>query len=211
MNKLKIFFLVSFLAVPVFAADTNSGSVSERMDCTTMQERISELAAVESPDDSVKNELSQLQERYRRDCSKSASGRRTSGRVSTLAATATTNTDVVVEVKTADDVLNEFLQKKAENCESLKNSIDTLSMSDEDKSKLQTQYDTDCLGKEVEKVEISAEQAAANVAAGLCTDGSKPNKFGCCEGETFKDMGNLVFACCPDDGGECYPPITTGI
>ncbi len=59
-------------------------------------------------------------------------------------------------------------------------------------------------------VQISPEEAEANIKAGLCADGSKPNRFGCCEGETFKDMGNLVFACCPDDGGECYPPINSG-
>lgn len=212
MNKLKLFFIFSMLCLPAFAADTTGTGVSERMDCATMQAKISELAAIASPDDDTKKELSDLQERYRRECSKSASGRKTSGRVSTLAAAPTIAAPVVAETKTADDILSEFLQKKDENCESLKKSIDTLSMSEDDKKKLQNQYDTDCLGKEAvtEKVEVSPEQAAANVAAGLCTDGSKPNKFGCCAGETFKDMGNLVFACCPDDGGECYPPITTG-
>ncbi len=50
-------------------------------------------------------------------------------------------------------------------------------------------------------------QELANLDAGLCADGTKPNKFGCCTGEVFKDMGNTVFACCPKSGGDCFPPI----
>ncbi len=53
---------------------------------------------------------------------------------------------------------------------------------------------------------LSAEEIAANINAGLCADGTQPNRFGCCTGEKFKDLGNLVFACCRDDG-ECFPPI----
>ncbi|MBP5707792.1 MAG: hypothetical protein J6W79_02225 [Alphaproteobacteria bacterium] len=49
----------------------------------------------------------------------------------------------------------------------------------------------------------------ANLAAGLCGDGTKPNRFGCCAGETFTDLGNAEFACCPNKlSGECFPPIT---
>ena len=46
-----------------------------------------------------------------------------------------------------------------------------------------------------------------------CLDGSTPDANGCCPGETFTDMGaaydetGLTFACCPDTGGDCYPPI----
>jgi hypothetical protein len=55
--------------------------------------------------------------------------------------------------------------------------------------------------------ELTAEQIDANFAAGLCADGAKPNKFGCCADEIFKDLGNAVFACCPKSGGDCFPPI----
>ena len=66
--------------------------------------------------------------------------------------------------------------------------------------------------------ELSPEEAAAAAAAeaqriaelleqGLCADGTKPNKFGCCTGEKFTDMGNLQFGCCPRDGGDCFPPM----
>ncbi len=55
--------------------------------------------------------------------------------------------------------------------------------------------------------EITPQQIKANLEAGLCSDGTKPNKFGCCNGEIFKDMGNNEFACCPKQGGDCFPPI----
>lgn len=51
------------------------------------------------------------------------------------------------------------------------------------------------------------EQQIANLEAGLCADGTNPNKYGCCTGEKFKDMGNLEFACCPEEGGDCFPPM----
>lgn len=65
--------------------------------------------------------------------------------------------------------------------------------------------------KEV-KVEKTAEELekerAENLAKGLCGDGTKPNKFGCCSGEIFKEVKSLQFACCPSDGvGECHAPM----
>ncbi|MBO4582828.1 MAG: hypothetical protein J5714_02100 [Alphaproteobacteria bacterium] len=66
--------------------------------------------------------------------------------------------------------------------------------------------------------EIAAEEAAAaaarqaqidaNRAGGLCDDGTKPNQYGCCAGETFKQVEHLNFACCPKEGdGECHEPL----
>ena len=44
--------------------------------------------------------------------------------------------------------------------------------------------------------------------AGLtCEDGSAPDTNGCCVGETYTDMGEAGFNCCPDAGGDCFPPI----
>jgi len=65
--------------------------------------------------------------------------------------------------------------------------------------------------------EIAAETAALeverqaqieeNLAKGLCGDGSKPNKYGCCPGEVFKQLEHFDFACCPKDGdGDCHEP-----
>ena len=62
--------------------------------------------------------------------------------------------------------------------------------------------------------EIAAEEAAAEAARqaqikenrekGLCDDGAKPNQYGCCDGEVFKQVEHLNFACCPKEGdGDC--------
>lgn len=62
--------------------------------------------------------------------------------------------------------------------------------------------------------EIAAEEAAAeaarqaqiaeNRAGGLCDDGTRPNQYGCCAGEVFKQVEHLNFACCPKEGdGDC--------
>lgn len=40
-----------------------------------------------------------------------------------------------------------------------------------------------------------------------CDDGSAPDMNGCCPGETYTDMGEDGFNCCPDSGGNCFPPI----
>ncbi|MBD5389341.1 hypothetical protein HDR63_03760 [bacterium] len=43
---------------------------------------------------------------------------------------------------------------------------------------------------------------------GPCADGGYPNKYGCCSGDRFTNMGGLNFACCPKSGdGECYAPM----
>ena len=65
--------------------------------------------------------------------------------------------------------------------------------------------------------EIAAEEAAAEAARqaqikenrekGLCDDGEKPNQYGCCAGEVFKQVEHLNFACCPKGGeGGCVTP-----
>ncbi len=57
--------------------------------------------------------------------------------------------------------------------------------------------------------ELAAEAAAIeeNRAKGLCDDGVKPNRYGCCAGEKFKEVSQMKFACCPREGdGECVEP-----
>ena len=57
--------------------------------------------------------------------------------------------------------------------------------------------------------EIAAEQEVieANRAKGLCDDGTKPNRYGCCDGEKFKEVSQMNFACCPKYGdGDCIEP-----
>ncbi len=66
--------------------------------------------------------------------------------------------------------------------------------------------------------EIAAEEAAAEAALqarieenrskGLCDDGEKPNQYGCCGGEVFKQVEHLKFACCEKGNpNECREPL----
>ncbi|MCQ2562204.1 MAG: hypothetical protein MJ158_01130 [Alphaproteobacteria bacterium] len=60
-------------------------------------------------------------------------------------------------------------------------------------------------------VENPWETKAAPVAPAeetlTCEDGSNPDANGCCTGETYTDMGDQGFNCCPDSGGDCFPPL----
>lgn len=216
MKNFKFFALALFgicLGFSAYAEDALS--VAERTDCENVQSRISALEEVEALSDVQKNELEQLKTLYRRDCSKSAGERSSTttsvAKVAVAKATAvlpkSTQPVVVQTAKTADEVLKTFLDGKQTICDSFKKSIDSAKdWSDEDKQKLQSQYDVDCLGEE----ELTDEEVRQNRMKGICPEGKKVNKFGCCEGETFKDMGSLTFKCCPENGGECYPTVYSG-
>lgn len=41
----------------------------------------------------------------------------------------------------------------------------------------------------------------------LCLDGTAPDANGCCTGEIYTDMGEQGFNCCPEAGGDCFPPM----
>ncbi|MBO4700652.1 MAG: hypothetical protein J5620_02790 [Alphaproteobacteria bacterium] len=61
--------------------------------------------------------------------------------------------------------------------------------------------------KTPEELAAEAEKVAENRAKGLCDDGAKPNRYGCCPGEKFKEISQMKFACCPREGdGECIEP-----
>ena len=53
----------------------------------------------------------------------------------------------------------------------------------------------------------ATEAAPAEDTSLKCLDGSNPDANGCCAGETYTDMGEQGFNCCPDTGGDCFPPI----
>lgn len=40
-----------------------------------------------------------------------------------------------------------------------------------------------------------------------CPDGTAPDVNGCCTGEVYTDMGDMGFNCCPEAGGDCFPPL----
>ncbi len=49
--------------------------------------------------------------------------------------------------------------------------------------------------------------AVEEVPVITCEDGNVPDTNGCCTGEIYTDMGEQGFNCCPETGGDCFPPI----
>lgn len=41
----------------------------------------------------------------------------------------------------------------------------------------------------------------------LCEGNVAPDANGCCPGEIYTDLGDRGFNCCPEGGGDCFPPI----
>lgn len=216
-------------------ADTESAptqAVAARMDCKTMKAKIDELNALGDT-----GGASKLQQQYRRDCVVRASGLRSSyrGGALTVAAasggvlspvltdTTATQSETAAENNNTETV-QQISDEQSQMCTRLPDAIE--GAADDQKAVLQETYDEYCaknaaapdavikttmivLGPEVpaETDEEKYARIAANLDAGLCPDGAKPNKFGCCGDEVFKDLGNLEFACCPKDGGKCFPPV----
>ncbi len=159
-------------------------SVVERISCTDIQAQITELSAIEEPDEETQEELANLKATQRSKCMRSAGKRRAAvGRKALIAASeaSTTTEEVLVD----ESVEKEQPKQEAEKEEVVK----------------------EVVVEEQTVSELTPEQVQANLDAGLCADGAKPNRFGCCGDEIFKDMGNAVFACCPKSGGDCLPPI----
>lgn len=51
-----------------------------------------------------------------------------------------------------------------------------------------------------------AEEAAPSAQI-MCDGNVPPDVNGCCPGEIYTDMGDQGFNCCPEAGGDCFPPI----
>lgn len=175
--KLLFALMLSCFVSGAFADETQG--VAERLSCADISARISEIGAIAEPTEEDAAELTKLKAEYRRMCSKSARGRRTSADVRVVVESAPVDNVDEEEVVAEQSVQEEFapVEEVAEET-----------------------ADVDPM--------IELEQELANLDAGLCADGSAPNKFGCCGDEIFKDLGNTVFACCPKDGGgDCFPPL----
>lgn len=76
-------------------------------------------------------------------------------------------------------------------------------------------YNTNVLGltytdDKIDNPFVQPSSADTGVAANIitCEGGSLPDINGCCPGETYTNMGEDGFNCCPDGGGSCFPPIT---
>lgn len=90
---------------------------------------------------------------------------------------------------------------------------------DEDKKQVVTNYsdqnyNQNVLGLEYDDdgniknpFEKPAAAPAADPVGSLDCDGAAPDQYGCCPGETYTDMGDQGFNCCPAGGGDCFPPL----
>lgn len=196
----KFVALLGIMIAPSVFADDGAG-VAARMTCADIQAQISELAAVEEPDADTVDALTKLKADYRRSCSRAARGRKTSAGVRIVKETS----DAAESAPGADKEPAD--EEKVE--EIVEEVIETNSAPAEEKNEeVKTEEEPESVPEQdVPSEDELLEQELANLDAGLCADGTEPNKFGCCGDELFKDLGNAVFACCPKDGGDCFPPI----
>lgn len=192
MKKLTVLFGCIF-AINAWADDVSTVNVSHRLTCVDIQNKITELVQIVDPDDEIIAELTKLKADYRRKCAKVAASRRSSA--TSMVVIETEEKAQEVEENPENSTTEE--EVKAEEVASAEEVAPEDTMTEEEK-----------IAAENAKILAEVEKELANLDAGLCADGSKPNKFGCCGDEIFRDLGNAVFACCPKDGGnECFPPF----
>ena len=175
---MKKLFIVFGIVCATSAIADEVPAVVERLSCADISASISEIGAIAEPTEEQVAELTTLKADYRRMCAKSARGRRTSA-----------DSRVVVESAPVDVVDEDVVVA--------------------DEQPVQEEVPPEKV-EDVVAVDpmVALEAELANLDAGLCADGSAPNKFGCCGDEVFKDLGDTVFACCPKDGvGDCFPPL----
>ncbi len=186
--KILIALIGFFAATGAFAED--GAGVAERVSCSDVNAQITELAAIEEPTEQELAKLDELKIQYRTKCSRSAAKRRTSaGRVVIES----------VQVAESETMPDETVSETADvTVDVADTATDTTTPAEETPV---------VAAEETIDEEALLEQELANLDAGLCADGTKPNKYGCCTDEIFKDLGNAVFACCPKSGGDCFPPI----
>ena len=210
MKKLIVLLMGFLVIMPTFAEDTeeidtaeevvveeSEAVVVDRTSCADIQAQISELSDIEDPDEETVFQISTLKADYRRLCSRAAGKRRASakrGVVDIPAAPATVAT-ATSEDASSSDKKSEMASESVETTEK-----DAEKIIAEAAAELPPEIDAEAL----------YEQEMANLEAGLCADGSAPNKYGCCAGEIFKDLGNNEYGCCPKSGGKCLTPIKQG-
>lgn len=175
----------------VAESETTGLVVVERMSCLDINTKISELSAKEEPDDDTIIELEKLKSDYRRKCMKSAGGRKTAAQGRSVI-----NNDPIEETEVVEGVAEETTE------------VEQVTVKEPDaKPKEQNKKENSSGGVPATAEEVKMFEELMNLEMGLCSDGTKPNKFGCCTDEIFKDLGNNVYACCPKTGGDCYPPL----
>lgn len=222
LYKIAFISLMAGFITAAVANDSDTPSVVERKTCSDIAAEITELSAIEEPDDETIELLESLKQQQRSRCQKAAKGRirtpankmqsahRTPGKARTTEETSD---------ETSDETPDENGCMPGETLTDLGDQGFACCPETGDMCFLPIKPETDDKTEEIKTLEIEEqpetepqpeltdEQRAENVANGLCADGTKPNKFGCCGDEIFTDLGNLEFACCPKSGGDCFPPI----
>jgi len=169
---------------------TAEGRVVARMTCDDIKVKISELRAQVNANPDLQEELDNLLKKQRGQCARSSRARP----VRNL-----NNAMPQIEEPIEEEVVEEEVVEKPKK-----------------KKKKKQKAVTEDVVEVVEEAPVSAEQKqkemeikrAESATKGLCPGDVNPNKFGCCDGEKFKDLGNLKFACClKDDESKCYQPI----
>lgn len=183
MKKL-ICVLGILVAMPAFA-DDDAPTVAARKTCAEIKAEIDAIGTAQDPDTDA---LEKLNSQYRAQCVK-----RTAGRRNHVAFVTTQPENIDSDDVSPDDIPNQSVDDMTSpSPDDVATSPDTVSPSDTD----------------APETFLTPDEIDAFLAAGLCEDGTKPNRFGCCSGEVFKDLGHNVYACCPREGDAmCYPPI----
>ena len=158
---------------------TETRTVSARLTCDDIKQRVSELREDVKSHPELKSELETMLARQRTNCAPRANRRPVHNYE---------NVNPVMEVEAV--VVEEEPEEVEEPVEK------------EKKEPVKTPEEIAAEAAEL------ARKIAENISNGLCGDGTKPNRYGCCEGEKFKETGQMKFACCPKEGdGECHEPI----
>lgn len=194
----------------VFIGGAFASAVSDRTDCAGTKSRIDALVAQGDLNDSESALLTDLRALYRNNCMARAAGRgaRTiaAKRVGVKESAAMDKVSETEVSATEETVIAEPCATPDANGCCPDEEFADYGIAGKYCCKDDFCFPPMDVKPEKTEEEIAAE-IAANIEKGLCGDGTKPNKFGCCTGEIFKDLGNAEFACCKKDGDECYPPM----
>lgn len=204
--------LAAFAGIAIANETTTGNNVVERKTCDQVTSEIAELSAISNPGPEISEALTKLRQQQRNLCQKRAGTRSNRTIAATRAHIAPTTND---ETDTPTEPIDKTCDTPDENgcCPG-----ETYTDMGDLGFNCCPESGGDCFPPmpttteettETEDIpELTDEERVANINAGLCADGTKPNKFGCCGDEIFKQLNNsTIFACCPRSGGDCFPPI----
>lgn len=165
---------------------TGEGRVVARMTCDDIKVKLAELKTQVNANPDLQGELDDLLKKQRSQCARSSRARPVKNLNNAMP-----QMEEPAEEEVVEEVVVEKPKKKKKEAVT------------EEETKVVEEAPAEPTPKELEA------KRAEFAAKGLCPDGAKPNRYGCCEGEKFKDLGNLKFACCmKDDEKNCHPALT---